>query len=101
MRPVRFHDQAKAELDEAAEWYERKKPGLGGEFRAAVEETVERIRMNPLLGFKFARTRFRYRLVPRFPYVVFYGEHPQVIRVMAVAHGSRRPGYWRRRAEEE
>jgi len=100
MKPILFHDQARVELDEAAGWYERQRPGLGGEFRAAVEEAVARVQENPQLGSKFASTRFRYSLVRRFPYAVFYVECQQVIRVMAVAHGSRRPGYWRRRRVE-
>jgi toxin ParE1/3/4 len=100
MKPVLFHDQARAELDEATGWYERQRPGLGAEFRAAVEDAVARVRENPRLGSKFAATRFRYRLVRRFPYVVFYVECQEVVRIMAIAHGSRRPGYWRRRRVE-
>ena len=100
MKPVLFHDEARAELDEAAGWYERQRPGLGGEFRAAVEDAVARVRENPQLGSKFASTRFRYALVPRFPYVVFYVECQEVIRLLAVAQGSRRPGYWRSRRVE-
>jgi toxin ParE1/3/4 len=97
MKPALFHGQAADELNEAAAWYERQRSGLGGEFRSAVEAAVARIRENPQLGSKFAATRFRYCLVHRFPYVVFYAECEQVTRIMAVAHGSRRPGYWRTR----
>lgn len=100
MKPVLFHDEAMAELDEAAGWYERQRLGLGGEFRAAVEDAVARVRQNPQLASKLANTRFRYGLVRRFPHVVFYVECQEVIRVMAVAHGSRRPGYWRSRSVE-
>jgi toxin ParE1/3/4 len=98
MKPAVFHDQAKAELEADVAWYERCRPGLGGQFRSAVEEAVERIRENPQIGSRYGRTRFRYILVRRFPYVVFYSESAQLIRVMAVAHGRRQPGYWRRRS---
>ena len=47
MKPVVLHDQAKVELDEAAAWYERQRPGLGGEFRSSVEDAVSRIQQNP------------------------------------------------------
>jgi hypothetical protein len=33
----------------------------------------------------------------KFPYLVVYLPTITVIQVIAVAHGSRRPGYWRRR----
>jgi plasmid stabilization system protein ParE len=34
----------------------------------------------------------------RFPYFIVYREDAEVILVLAVAHGRRRPGYWRPRA---
>jgi toxin ParE1/3/4 len=36
-------------------------------------------------------------LVRRFPFVVFYAEDEAAIRLIAVAHGRRRPGFWRKR----
>lgn len=97
MRPVLFHEQAKAELTETAVWYERQKPGLAREFRSAVEDAVLRIQENPHAGSSYGATSFRFLLVRRFPYVVFYAVGEHIIRVLAVAHGSRRPGYWIRR----
>jgi toxin ParE1/3/4 len=35
--------------------------------------------------------------VHRFPFVIFFHEHKEMIRVLAIAHGKRRPGYWARR----
>jgi toxin ParE1/3/4 len=97
VKPVLLHDEAKAELGEAAAWYERQQAGLGGQFRIAVEDAVARIQCNPQLGSRFAATKFRCRTVRRVPYIVFYVESKSVIRVMAIAHGRRRPGYWRSR----
>lgn len=97
MKPAVFHDQAKKELDAALAWYEQRRSGLGMEFQFAVEDTVRRICENPQAGPRYATTRFHYALVHRFPYVVFYSEGVDAIRVMAVAHGRRRPGYWKNR----
>ena len=37
----------------------------------------------------------------RFPYLLYYERvEAAVVQVLAVAHGSRRPGYWRRRRED-
>ena len=52
---------------------------------------------NPQAGPRFGTTRFHYVLVRRFPYVVFYSEGADAVRIMAVAHGKRRPGYWKHR----
>ncbi len=97
MKPAVFHDHAMVELDEAAAWYQRRKPGLEGEFLSAVEETVRRICERPEAGTPYATTRFRYLPIRRFPYVVFYSGDAEVIRVMAIAHGRRRPDYWKNR----
>ena len=37
------------------------------------------------------------KLVRRFPYVVIFVEFDRTVRVIAVAHGARKPGYWRDR----
>ena len=47
----------------------------------------------PPLGIKYRWVR-----VSRFPYVLVFRElTPKTVKVVAVAHTSRRPGYWRRR----
>jgi plasmid stabilization system protein ParE len=33
----------------------------------------------------------------RFPFAIFYREKQAVIHVLAIAHGHRRPGYWKDR----
>jgi toxin ParE1/3/4 len=97
MKSAVFHHQATKELDEALAWYEQRRLGLGREFQFAVEDAVRRICENPQAGPQYGTTRFHYFLVRRFPYVVFYSEDADAIRVMAVAHGRRRPGYWKNR----
>jgi toxin ParE1/3/4 len=43
------------------------------------------------------RRSVRRMWVPRFPYAVVYSEADEEIRVIAFAHTSRRPGYWKGR----
>lgn len=97
MKPAVFHDQAKMELDEALAWYEQRRLGLGRAFQVAVEDAIRRICENPRIGKPYRTTQFHYVLVRRFPYVVFYSEGMDAIRVMAIAHGRRKPGYWKDR----
>ena len=75
----------------------RYSPVTEGRFVAAVRTAVERIDANPQIGsqlqgpFRWVRTR-------RYPYVLYYEViAPDVVRVYAVAHARRRPGYWMRR----
>jgi plasmid stabilization system protein ParE len=41
--------------------------------------------------------RRAFRLVRRFPYVVVYRQIAARVQIVAVAHGKRKPGYWKRR----
>jgi len=97
VKQVVFHRLAAAEFDQSAAWYEERRRGLGAAFRIAVEGAILQIQNNPLVGFQYKKTRFRFVVIRRFPYVLFYTEGETVIRLMAVAHGRRRPGYWKKR----
>lgn len=41
--------------------------------------------------------RTRYSQLERFPYIVVFKLYGEIIRIYAVAHTSRRPGYWAKR----
>jgi toxin ParE1/3/4 len=96
----RLHDAARAELARAAQRYEFQLAGLGVDLVAEVEHTLETIADNPrayprVPGF---RRVVRRALVARFPFAIIYVTLPSEWVVLAIAHGRRRPGYWRRRA---
>jgi plasmid stabilization system protein ParE len=99
--PVRFEDEADAEYREAGRWYEARRTGLGMEFFDAVDAAPELIVRMPHAGAPVPRLPpdlpVRRAPVKRFPYHVIYLETHTTIRVLAVAHDRRRPGYWRTR----
>jgi toxin ParE1/3/4 len=86
------------ELTEAVEWYEARRPGLGIEFLGAVDLALRAIAVAPD-GFPVWADNARYRrlVLDRFPHVVFFHQRDTGPEVVAVAHASRRPGYWLRR----
>jgi toxin ParE1/3/4 len=94
--PVVFHELAAAELNEAAAYYARARPGLGEAFVAAMEHAVEALAASPSAG-KPVGNDVRWWQVQRVPYCVFYRERADQIRVLAVGHQKRRPFYWRGR----
>ena len=100
MKGVVFHTDAEAELEEAVAYYEGKRRGLGREFQADVEAAINVIQRNPGVGGLYKDTGLRHITVGRFPYVVFYAELDDAIWIAAIAHGQRRPDYWRRRRME-
>lgn len=96
-RRQRFHPQAQVELEAAALWYEEERGGFGSTFIAAVMEAVEEVADWPGLGAPVAEEgeeRLRQVRVEGFPYHVGYLATDEELRVLAVAHERRRPGYW-------
>jgi plasmid stabilization system protein ParE len=65
-------------------------------FLVALEEAVEKVLANPE-AFQLVSGETRHKLIRRFPYSLLYVIEPDRIRVLAVAHQKRRPGYWRNR----
>jgi hypothetical protein len=47
--PVVLRSEARAEFDEAFDWYEQQRPGLGLDFAAQVQEVLDRIGATPEL----------------------------------------------------
>jgi toxin ParE1/3/4 len=93
-----FHPEARAEMREAFNFYEARLDGLGLRFLSAVEQTSERISIQPQAGTPLAG-EFRQRIVAGFPYNIIYRVWDDYIYLVAVAHHRRRPGYWRERTD--
>ena len=100
MEEVIFHSEARAELLEAAAYYDGCRPGLGREFLEAAEAVVRLAQLHPKAG-RVIRSPYRRFLVRRFPYGIVYREHEATVFVAAVVHLHRKPGYWGTRIESE
>ncbi len=85
-------------MAQAAAWYDAHQPGLGSRLLDEVEQLL------PVLGSRpgaFPRLidtlpelELRRALLPRFPFGVVFLQLSEEIRVVAVAHARREPGYW-------
>lgn len=92
-----LHPGAEADLREAAEYYrERAGTALTQAFFAEFEHAMGLLLQHPLLGALWLHGKRRL-VMKHFPYAIIYSIAGQEIRVLAVAHQSRRPGYWRKR----
>src|SRR5436190_15929044 len=92
-----FHRLAALEFRQSRWWYAKRSPDAARRFREAVAATVARITAEqerfPLVERDYRRAR-----VARFPFVLIFYRRPRGdIMIVAVAHTSRRPGYWRKR----
>lgn len=95
-RPVVFRPQAERELLDAERWYEGQRPGLGHEFRTALDQTLSRVSALPL-SFPAVEADKRRALVPRFPYGLYFALVDDQVVVVGVVHAHRDPVVWRSR----
>lgn len=100
MKPVIIHSEAREELGSAISYYQEQKAGLGLDFLSEVEQALGKIQRNPNLGESYKVSGLRRYVIQRFPFLIFYAEFEEFIWVVAIAHGKRKPDYWRRRQIE-
>ena len=96
MKPVRYHPEARTETVESALFYDGRLEGLGDRFLAAVEEAEQFVQSYPASGTPSDKGTRRHR-VKKFPFALVYREYSDHLFVVAVAHFSRKPGYWKQR----
>jgi plasmid stabilization system protein ParE len=88
---------AEEEIREAFLWYFERSAIAADAFRSivfeAIDELADRADMWPVNS-----DGFRYYVLTRFPYTIWYDVQGSMVTVVAVAHQHRRPGYWRQRA---
>jgi toxin ParE1/3/4 len=95
MRSARLLAPAEGELRTAIVWYESQHPGLGAEFLGAIHAVLVRVAASPEQFPPWSENlKFRRAVVSRFPYALFFHVVEDEAVVVAVAHTSRRPGYW-------
>ena len=99
MTHYRILDEAAADLEAAATWYERQRVGLGHEFiaeyRARLVSALELLGTGAQVGVTPGGAAIRRYRFKRFShYSILLAEIDDNITVLALAHSSRRPGFW-------
>jgi plasmid stabilization system protein ParE len=94
--PVRFHPIAVEEAEAAMRWYAERSERSAALFVEELEALLSRIAAHPA-AFPGGEGGTRRALFRRFPYVIVFRESRGVIQIVAVAHGRRKPGFWRDR----
>jgi len=98
VKAFRVHRLARQEISDAFLHYKHTDdPALAPDFQLKLGVAFHELRQNPERYPCWQCTQVRKVVLKRFPYLIFYVEYPEHIRVLAVAHTSRRPGYWKTR----
>ncbi len=95
--PVVFRRAARVDFDDAADWYQQRRAGLGAAFTAAIQRILHQIAAQPDF-YPQVYQDVREALVSGYPYCVYYREEPGQVVVLSVFHTSRNPSIWQGRA---
>lgn len=90
---ARYLDAAESEFQEAIDYYNQQRPGLGFEFSDEVKDAVVRITNYPLSWTPLSK-RTRRAQVHRFPYSIIYEVRDDAILIVAIQHHRRKPLNW-------
>jgi plasmid stabilization system protein ParE len=95
-KSVEFLEEASAEYEAAFDWYFTRSEASASKFASELAQAIDIIAEAPQRwpAGPYGTRKF---LLHRFPFAVVYRELPSIIQVLAVAHGHRRPGYWKTR----
>ena len=93
-----IHPDADREFAAHALFYERREPGLGRRFIDEIAGGINVLVSQPAIGTQLD-DELRCFVLNDFPFSLIYRFEPEKIWIIAVAHQSRRPGYWRERID--
>lgn len=93
MTPVKYYEAAEAELLSEIGYLELQVKGLGRRFYEEVLRAERLIAQFPESAEEI-RPGIRRRLLRQFRYSLIYSREKDSLLILAVAHHSRRPGYW-------
>jgi len=93
---VRFHPAAAQEAESTYDWYAARSPEAAHGFREELRRAIDMVAASPRSWPRYGSRAQRY-VFPRYPFSLVYILGGDDVEVVAVAHGRRRPGYWRAR----
>lgn len=93
MLRLEIDSEALEELATACEWYEQYSTATGMRFQESIEEAFDMLRSFPHAWPPYEKGTRRL-ILRRFPFAIIYRVGREKLRILAVMHLHRRPGYW-------
>jgi toxin ParE1/3/4 len=94
-----FFEEASEEVEEHRAWYRERSETAESAFLRELDHAVEMVSDAPHRWPRYIAGTRRY-VFPTFPFSFVYFVENDVVNVVAIAHGNRRPGYWRKRLKK-
>ncbi len=96
-KPLELHAEAARDYLNALDWYLSQSLPAAERFEDAFWQAIQIVENAPE-RWPVYFLRFRRYILHDFPFSIVYREEASRTFVLAVAHGRRRPGYWKKRA---
>ena len=104
MQTIRISTEAAQELEEAVAWYEKEQKGLGARLIDAFEHALQLLRepSPPLTPYndEIEGRKIKKLILHKFPFSVIIADIHDSMVIVALAHHSRKPGYWDERIRQ-
>ena len=96
---LELREEAVADLEQAAAFYEKQEKGMGAFFEDRLLEDLEHLRVfRPLLARKFLA--FQRTISARFPYAIYFSIEGERILIHAVLDCRRHPAWTRKKLKK-
>lgn len=96
---IRYNPLARDEVIKTAKYFDAQDEGLGNRFLTAIDKAIREIAKAPLAWPRTKHGTRKRILVKPFPYTIHYKIVRDELVIVAVAHQSREPDYWKQRVD--
>jgi len=96
MLRVVYRPEAETELLDGVSYYGSEDPSQGDDFLLTIHHYILEIAAHPM-RFPKAGGEIRRCVVRKYPFVIFYRARKDHVNILAIAHTSRHPDYWKGR----
>ena len=98
VEPLEIHPAALEEFKSALTWYLERSEVAAQNFVAELDRAVDLMIESPE-RWPTGDYGTRKFVLRRFPFAIIYRNRNAVVQILAIAHGHRRPGYWKERLQ--
>jgi plasmid stabilization system protein ParE len=93
---LEFFEDAASEIEEDRAWYRERSEAAEAGFLRELDHAIQQVIDAPAQWPHYLAGTHRY-VFPTYPYSLVYFIEKDAVKVVAIAHDKRRPGYWRKR----
>jgi toxin ParE1/3/4 len=101
MRKIKFHPQAREEIQHETRFYSKVGRITGNRFIEITKKATWKIQNNPgMWSVMTEKLLLRGYVLSVFPFTIIYASNDNILFIVAFAHHKKKPGYWKDRIKD-